>query len=76
MTFNNYPMLVQAAVDGQGIALGWPHLLEALLAEGKLVRPLAEFWDAQRGYYLVVTADPPVREEIAALRDWLLANRQ
>lgn len=75
LTFNNYPMLVQAAVDGQGIALGWLHLLEAQLAEGKLVRPLAECWDARRGYYLVVTADPPMRDEIAALRDWLLADR-
>jgi len=72
LTLNNYPMLVQAAIDGEGIALGWRHLCEELLATGKLVRPIKKSWDSKRGFYLVISAtDNP---DVAALRDWLLAN--
>lgn len=74
LTFNNYPMLVQAAIDGQGIALGWLHLVEGLLADGKLVRPIAEVWDSQRGYYLVMPATFTASEEVVALKNWLLAS--
>jgi DNA-binding transcriptional LysR family regulator len=38
--FNNYPLLLQAAVNSQSIALGWGHLVEDLLARGSLVQCL------------------------------------
>ena len=76
LTLNNYPMLVQAALDGQGIALGWQHLVGHLLDAGKLVRPIKKAWDSQRGFYLVVSSDPPLSEEIIALRDWILAGER
>ena len=38
--FNTYPLAIQAAVDGLGIALGWGHLVDHLLEAGDLVRPL------------------------------------
>ncbi|MGB3316534.1 MAG: LysR substrate-binding domain-containing protein [Albidovulum sp.] len=40
--FDSYPLALQAAVAGQGIALGWRRTTEALIREGKLVRPCAE----------------------------------
>ena len=36
--FNTYPLAIQGAVDGLGIALGWGHLVDMLLDAGKLVR--------------------------------------
>ncbi len=75
LTFNNYPMLVQAALEGEGIALGWQHLVEHLIEAGRLVRPVGGSLDSGRGYYLVVGADAPARPEVGALRDWILASR-
>jgi len=40
--FNSYPLALQAAVAGRGIALGWRRTTEILREEGKLVRPCAE----------------------------------
>jgi LysR family glycine cleavage system transcriptional activator len=61
---------LEAAVDGQGVALGWIPLLAEELASGRLVRP---FEMALEGYaYYVVT--PPgglARPKVRAFRDWL-----
>lgn len=71
ITFNNYPMLVEAALDGQGLALGWRHLSESLLRQGRLVRPVAEEWDFRRGYFIALREQPEPAPETTALRDWL-----
>ncbi|ASJ70658.1 LysR family transcriptional regulator [Granulosicoccus antarcticus] len=38
LVFDNFPVVLQAAVAGQGVALGWGRSVEGLIAEGKLVR--------------------------------------
>ena len=40
--FDSFPLVLQAAVAGQGIALGWRRTVEGMIAEGKLVRPCSE----------------------------------
>ncbi|SFI51670.1 LysR family transcriptional regulator [Albimonas pacifica] len=40
--FDSFPLVLQAAVAGQGVALGWRRTVEGLIAEGKLVRVCAE----------------------------------
>ena len=37
--FDSYPVALQAAVAGQGVALGWRRTTEGMIAEGKLIRP-------------------------------------
>ena len=75
VTFNNYPMLVDAALNGEGIALGWRHLSERHLSKGWLVRPIEEEWDFERGYYLAFHQQPAQSPELLALHDWLLHER-
>ena len=36
--FDSFPLVLQAAVAGQGIALGWRNTVSGLIADGKLVR--------------------------------------
>jgi len=39
--FNDYSVVLQAAIEGQGVALGWRHLVEPLVVEqGLLLRPV------------------------------------
>ncbi len=40
--FDSYPLALQAAASGQGIALGWWRTTAGLIDDGKLVRPCAE----------------------------------
>lgn len=42
VAFDSYPLALQAAVSGQGIALGWRRTTEGMIAEGKLIRPCRE----------------------------------
>lgn len=72
--FNSYPILLQAAIDGQGVALGTDKLLDAVLQERKLVRPFAAEYRTGRGYYLSLPARRRISQRVAALHDWLLAS--
>lgn len=40
--FDSYPLTLQAAVEGHGIALGWRRTAGKLIAEGTLVQPCVE----------------------------------
>ena len=70
---NTYPLAIQAAMDGLGIALGWGHLVDHHLRSGDLIRPLgAEYVRTNHGYYLLTRQGrrPPGESEIVA--NWLL----
>ncbi len=51
---NSYPLLVDAALAGQGVVLGWHHLVGAHVAEGALVTLFDAPMRVNRGYYLKV----------------------
>ena len=40
--FDSFPLVIQAAVSGQGVALGWRRTVGAMLDEGRLIRPCEE----------------------------------
>ena len=55
---NDYVSLVQLAMDGVGIALGWDHLVAPLVAQGLLVRPVDhEIRHQDRCHYLSIRTD-------------------
>lgn len=62
LQINNYPLLIDAAKNGQGIALGWRYLVDADLQSGQLVKALNVSVATQFGYYLVWrdSVDQPV----------------
>jgi DNA-binding transcriptional LysR family regulator len=51
--FSSYSLVVQAACDGQGVALGWSLLADDMLADGRLVRPMATTVTAPKSFYLL-----------------------
>ena len=46
MRFNSFPVMMQAAVEGHGIALGWDLTTRRMIANGTLVRPFGDGWSA------------------------------
>jgi DNA-binding transcriptional LysR family regulator len=51
MAFNSHPLLLQAACDGQGVALGWSLLVDDMLADGTLIRPVAAEVESASAFY-------------------------
>ncbi len=73
VTFNTYPLSIQAAVDGLGIALGWGHLVDPLLESGRLVRPLESVRvRTEHGYYLLRPDKATRFDERRAVETWLI----
>ncbi|WP_343565109.1 LysR family transcriptional regulator [Kiloniella sp. b19] len=68
---NTYSMVMQAALSGQGIALGWSGLVDDLLEAGVLVALGETLSRPSYGYWLdyIANNDNPAEE---ALRHWLL----
>jgi len=72
LRFKRYDEIVQAAVDGRGVALGRLPLLRRMLREKKLVTPFRKSVVSSRGYYLLRSARAAGRQEVAEFEVWLL----
>jgi len=71
-TFNDYSIVLQAATEGQGVALGWKPLVNSLIAEGKLVVPLDFEIKTENPFYILTPKDKVNDKSTQLLRDWLL----
>lgn len=69
---NTYPLVVEAAMQGQGAALGWLPLLDRQMAAGLLVPMAEEIATATRGYALTISERALARPAVADFRRWLL----
>ena len=63
---------LQAAVDGQGVALCVLPFIADELATGRLVRPFKDAFTPSRAYYLVHPKGAMQDRALRLLRDWLL----
>ncbi|MNE78527.1 DNA-binding transcriptional activator GcvA [compost metagenome] len=69
--FNSYPMMLQAAVEGHGIALGWRRTASRLIESGALVRPCIESVPLPQAISVFTRQGLPERPETGALIQWL-----
>jgi LysR family transcriptional regulator, glycine cleavage system transcriptional activator len=72
--FSEASMAIDAAVDGQGIALTRTALAAWDLCAGRLVRPFALALKAPYAYWIVCPKSTSDLPKIATFRDWLLAE--
>jgi LysR family transcriptional regulator, glycine cleavage system transcriptional activator len=72
LRFSHFDQVIQAAVDGQGVALGRLPLIDNLLKERRLVAPLRGKYTTPRAYYVVHSAQSPIRPEAQFFIDWLI----
>jgi LysR family glycine cleavage system transcriptional activator len=71
---NRASMVIDAAIDGQGIALARTTLAASDLISGRLVRPFAEALRLPNTYWIVCPKATSALPKIATFRDWLLAE--
>ena len=74
LAFDDSSVLVDAAIQGLGVALAREFIAQQALTEGRLVRPLEGQVRANADYHFIWRADSPKLPRILALRDWLLAE--
>ncbi|ANK87713.1 MULTISPECIES: LysR family transcriptional regulator [unclassified Rhizobium] len=74
MVSNNYPLLVNAAVKGEGIVLGWHHLVRTLMDEGALCPLFDSPLRVDRGYYLKVNRASLDKPHVQEFIDFVLTG--
>ncbi|KPY61624.1 choline sulfate utilization transcriptional regulator [Pseudomonas syringae] len=75
LRFDNYTLLIQAAIGGQGIAIGWRHLVDDLLDQGLLCRPIAGAAISGQGYYVVLPQRKRRVQIVQQFVDWLASEQ-
>jgi len=71
LRFTNYSEVVQAAIAGQGVALGRSPLVREALREKKLVAPFGVSGESSRAYYLIVARNAAERAEVRRFAEWV-----
>ncbi len=66
---NNYSLLLQGAVEGQGIALGWLGLVDSFLESGQLVMACDRIVSSDRAYVMDCARDAP--HHVRDVFDWI-----
>jgi LysR family glycine cleavage system transcriptional activator len=66
-------VLIQAAIDGQGIALGSTTFVEDLLESGRLVKPFDISLENEFAYYVVYPETHLKNPAVRAFKEWLLS---
>jgi LysR family glycine cleavage system transcriptional activator len=67
---NDYSLVLQAALDGEGVALGWMHIVSDLVAAGRL-RPLGVPLETDRPFHVLTRRSNAPRPAVTAMRRWL-----
>jgi len=71
LRFTLYDQVIQAAVGGQGVALGRIPMIAAHLRDGRLVAPFPKRYDSSRSYFALVAPRAGERAEVADFVAWL-----
>lgn len=69
---NNYTLVLQGAVEGQGVALGWRGLVDGFLESGRLVRACDCEVSSERAYAMTCARDAAVH--VRAVFEWIRAQ--
>ncbi len=68
-------LVLQTALNGQGVVLGILPFVEDDIREGRLVRPFDLAIDPGLAYYLIYAKQRLDKPAVRAVRDWLLAQK-
>ena len=71
LQINSYPLVIDAACAGHGVALGWRYLVDDLIAQGRLVRPIEQSLKTDFGYYFICRDNLQNDANVIRFRNWL-----
>lgn len=72
--FDNYGNIIQAALDGQGVALGFSGIIDTLLDKGTLVRPLQDSHSRGLSVYTATPGGKTLKPPARTFFEWILSE--
>ena len=76
LRLNDYALVLQAAMAGEGIVLGWDHVCRLPIRQG-LIMPVGPWcWETGAGFYLVWSEREALSERAALTRNWILSKAE
>ena len=69
--FDSYEQMIQAALSGQGVAMGIGRLVSGLIDKGQLVAPFCKSVIGARSYFILRSAITGSRPHVEAFVEWL-----
>lgn len=76
LVYSTYPLLLQATLAGEGIALGWRGLVDPLIDAGSLLQIMPSLRREQRGYFITFRQGHPAEKALRQIVDWFMAETQ
>jgi DNA-binding transcriptional LysR family regulator len=76
LRLNDYALVLQAAMAGEGFAFGWNHVVAPLVEQNMLAARKDWAWKTGQGFYLVWSKTRPLTPEAKTVRDWILGAQQ
>lgn len=75
LNMTSYPLIVQAALNGQGVALAWGTLLDSYIESGLLLRPIERSLTTSASFYLLRQKQQRRDKNSTQLfEDWVLSQ--
>lgn len=74
LAINDYVLVIQAVLAGEGIGLGWQHLIGPQVRSGALVPVASHVLETGMAFYVVWPRSRELNAPARRVRDWLLAE--
>jgi DNA-binding transcriptional LysR family regulator len=72
LRLNDYALVIQAAMAGEGIALGWRHVTAELIKSRLLVPVVSQSWITGEEFHLIWSDKTTLSESARQVRDWII----
>lgn len=72
LAINDYVLVMQAVLAGEGVALGWQHLIEEQLRSGTLIAIGGHVLNTRLAFYVVWPRSRELNAQARRVRDWLV----
>ena len=74
LLINDYVLVIQAVMEGQGIGLGWRHLTDRLVASGLLVQITDHVMKTGLDFHVAWPKNRDLTDSARKVRDWLASQ--
>lgn len=74
LRLNDYALVLQAAIAGEGIAMGWFHVVESLFDAGLLQPAYRHSWVTGEEFHLIWSERSQLSGPALQVRDWIITE--
>ena len=75
LRINDYVLVIQSALEGQGVALGWHHLVDGMVKRGVLVRVTGHAMMTGKSFNVAWPREVGLSSAAQRVRDWLSTKK-